>query len=116
MLPVYKALLASKPAPRILVYSGDVDGCIPHTGTRRWIAALGLSRAKPRRAWHSGTGEHYGKLPPHSTSVASISSRPKRHCLRLILMPPASSLLLPPSIAARVAICIGMLLVPLRNS
>ena len=57
MLPVYEALLASTPAPRILVYSGDVDGCIPHTGTRRWVAALGMPRAQKRRSWHSGTGE-----------------------------------------------------------
>ena len=57
MLPVYKALLALDDPPlRVLIYSGDVDGCIPHVGTRRWVASLGLPVERPRRAWHSATG------------------------------------------------------------
>ena len=35
MLPVYEALLALDPAPRILVFSGDVDGMNLDTLMRR---------------------------------------------------------------------------------
>ena len=38
----------------MLVYSGDVDAIVPVTGTRRWIAALGLKETKPWRAWRAG--------------------------------------------------------------
>ena len=56
MLPVYESLMGLDPAPRILVYSGDVDGCVPHLGTRRWVSSLGLPPAEPWRSWHSTTG------------------------------------------------------------
>lgn len=56
MLPVYESLLALDPPPRVLVYSGDVDGCVPHLGTRRWVSSLGLPPVQPWRSWHSTTG------------------------------------------------------------
>jgi hypothetical protein len=58
MLPIYESLMALDPAPRILVFSGDVDGCVPHLGTRRWVSSLGLHTVQAWRSWHSGTGEH----------------------------------------------------------
>jgi len=42
--------------PKQQVYSGDVDGCVPHLGTRRWVSSLGLRPARPWRSWHSSTG------------------------------------------------------------
>ena len=57
MLPIYESLMALDPAPRILVFSGDVDGCVPHLGTRRWVSSLGLHTVQPWRSWHSATGE-----------------------------------------------------------
>ena len=50
------------PPPRILVFSGDVDGCVPHLGTRRWVSSLGLHPVQPWRSWHSKTGAHVLEL------------------------------------------------------
>eukprot|EP01135_Chromosphaera_perkinsii_P010234 Nk52_evm7s2062 gene=Nk52_evmTU7s2062 len=54
MLPVYKQLLEyeKKTKLRMLVYSGDVDGVCPTTGTKMWLHKLGLPVAKPWRPWH----------------------------------------------------------------
>ena len=62
MLPIYEALMELDPPPRILVFSGDVDGCVPHLGTRRWVSSLGLHPVQPWRSWHSKTGAHVLEL------------------------------------------------------
>lgn len=36
---------------RIWVYSGDVDGSVPFTGTRKWIKKLDLPVQKPLSSW-----------------------------------------------------------------
>lgn len=59
MLPVYDALLAT--GLQIMIYSGDVDGIVPTTGTRAWVEGLGLPVKAPWRPWLS-PGK--GKLPP----------------------------------------------------
>jgi len=38
-------------ALRILVYSGDVDGCVPHVFTEQWTTALGFPIKTPFRPW-----------------------------------------------------------------
>lgn len=49
MIPVYRALLATK--LRIMVYSGDVDGIVPTTGTRAWVEGLKLKVKASWRPW-----------------------------------------------------------------
>ena len=34
-----------------MVYSGDVDGIVPVTGTRRWVASLDLPERKEWKPW-----------------------------------------------------------------
>lgn len=41
MLPTYNYMLTAFPTGRYLVFSGDVDGIVPFTGTRFWLQALG---------------------------------------------------------------------------
>lgn len=41
MIPTYQYLVTTFPKGRYWVYSGDVDGIVPHTGTRFWMNSLG---------------------------------------------------------------------------
>lgn len=52
VIPLYQQFFQEKKI-RILVYSGDVDGVVPHTGTEEWLASktLGLTVDKPFEAW-----------------------------------------------------------------
>lgn len=56
MLPIYRKLIAA--GLSVNVYSGDIDGIVPITGTRTWIDQLGLPIAKAWRPWleHKQTG------------------------------------------------------------
>jgi hypothetical protein len=36
---------------RLLIYSGDSDGCVPHVGTEEWTAALGFPVTQEWRPW-----------------------------------------------------------------
>ncbi len=49
MLPVHAELLAR--GVRALIYSGDHDMCVPHTGTEAWTAAMGLPLEDAWRSW-----------------------------------------------------------------
>ena len=40
---------------RVLIYSGDHDMCVPHTGSEAWTRALGL---KVTGAWHPWKVNH----------------------------------------------------------
>jgi len=47
---------------RLLVYSGDIDGIVPVTGSRRWVAdSLGLVVSQPWRPWTSGPSAQGGR-------------------------------------------------------
>lgn len=59
VIPVYEDLLATKKYD-ILVYSGDVDGIVPVTGTRRWVADLGLPERHAWRPWVTMDDEQVG--------------------------------------------------------
>lgn len=52
VIPLYQKFFQENKI-RILVYSGDVDGVVPHTGTEGWLAnkALQLTVDKPFQAW-----------------------------------------------------------------
>ncbi len=66
------------------VYSGDVDGCVPHLGTRRWVSSLGLRPARPWRSWHSSTGARV------VARVTLLSVQPGRSALGLGTSGPAA--------------------------
>jgi serine carboxypeptidase-like clade 1 len=51
MLPVHAALLEA--GVRALIYSGDHDMCVPHTGSEAWTRALGLPVEAEWRAWRA---------------------------------------------------------------
>jgi serine carboxypeptidase-like clade 2 len=55
MLPVYQSLLTS--GIKILVYSGDVDGIVPITGTRFWLEQLNLEITEAWRPWIDSAGQ-----------------------------------------------------------
>lgn len=57
MLPVYKHVFGRM---RILVYSGDVDGMVPNTGTRSWLDYLDLTVADDFHSWTGSDGEVAG--------------------------------------------------------
>ena len=42
---------ASSAGLRVLIYSGDHDMCVPHTGSEAWTQGLGLKVQQPWRPW-----------------------------------------------------------------
>ena len=59
MVPVHKELLASRQL-RVLIYSGDVDGIVPTSGSRAWVESLGLAQTASWHPWYSTGGDHFG--------------------------------------------------------
>eukprot|EP00039_Didymoeca_costata_P028038 m.19801 g.19801 ORF g.19801 m.19801 type:complete len:487 (-) comp6676_c0_seq2:269-1729(-) len=53
--PLY-ATLAQK--YRLVIYSGDVDGCVPFVGTEEWTKGLGFKKLEEWRAWQAGTNQN----------------------------------------------------------
>lgn len=49
VIPIHKYLLSS--GVRIMIYSGDVDMCVPNTGTEAWTDSLNLPLIDEWRAW-----------------------------------------------------------------
>ncbi len=60
MIPIHKALLAA--GLRALVYSGDADMCVPHTGSEAWTRSLRLPVADEWRAWRGDDGQVAGYM------------------------------------------------------
>ena len=50
MLPTYNKLI--KAGVKILVFSGDVDGIVPFTGTRNWLGVLNRQVKEDQRPWY----------------------------------------------------------------
>lgn len=48
--PLYKRLIQKY---RMLIYSGDTDGCVPEWGTEEWVRDLGFEVKKGWRSWSS---------------------------------------------------------------
>jgi serine carboxypeptidase-like clade 1 len=48
LLPLYPTLIKNY---KVLIYSGDVDACVPHTGSERWTRNLGIEVKAPWRPW-----------------------------------------------------------------
>ncbi|MEW5304504.1 MAG: hypothetical protein WDW36_007114 [Sanguina aurantia] len=78
MMPVYAELIRDG-SLRMLVFSGDVDGIVPVVGTRRWVAALGLTEAQGWRPWYSGTGQVAGYAVDYQSSVTFATVRNAGH-------------------------------------
>lgn len=53
--PLYKKLLQKY---RMLIYSGDTDGCVPEWGTEEWVRDLGLG---VKKGWRSWSAQHEGQ-------------------------------------------------------
>ena len=45
---------------RVLIYSGDHDMCVPHTGSEAWTRALGLKVKHPWRPWQVNDQVRHG--------------------------------------------------------
>jgi carboxypeptidase C (cathepsin A) len=50
--PVYKDLAQKY---RMLIYSGNVDACVPYWGSEEWTRELGFELKQAWRPWHSGS-------------------------------------------------------------
>lgn len=65
MIPVYQWLLTNSQI-RMLVYTGDVDGIVPVTGTRSWIASMNLTISETWRAWKDSESQTGGWTEKYS--------------------------------------------------
>jgi hypothetical protein len=54
MLPIYPKLIDA--GLRVWVYSGDVDGIVPTSGSRAWVEGLGLKELQAWRPWTASAG------------------------------------------------------------
>jgi serine carboxypeptidase-like clade 2 len=68
MFPVYQWLFTNSKI-RILVYSGDVDGIVPVTGTRKWLAAMNLTIAQEWRPWLDSAKQTGGYVEVYSAGT-----------------------------------------------
>jgi len=56
--PLYSRLIQKY---RVLIYSGDVDACVPYWGSEEWTRNLGFKVVKDWHPWNSQyTNGHYG--------------------------------------------------------
>lgn len=53
--PLYKELAQKY---RVVIYSGDVDGCVPYVGTEEWTSDLGFPETETWRPWLAGTNQN----------------------------------------------------------
>jgi serine carboxypeptidase-like clade 1 len=79
--PLY-AELAKK--YRVVIYSGDVDACVPFVGTEEWTSALAFPVVEEWRPWLAGTAQNasariaagyvttYAAAPNHNFSFITI--------------------------------------------
>jgi len=66
VIPIHLQLL--KAGYRVLIYSGDVDMCVPYTGSEAWTNSLGLTVQQDWRSWVvnyqlAGFVKTYSSLP-----------------------------------------------------
>ena len=71
---------------RVLIYSGDIDNCLPYTGSLQWVQLLGLNETAGWRPWTVDGGRRMGGCkypasPPLFLSYAAqISHRNPFYC------------------------------------
>jgi len=78
MIPVYQWLLTNSNI-RMLVYSGDIDGIVPTTGTKLWLAYMNMTIVDTWRPWIDSTKQTGGWTEsykwgtnPHGLTFASV--------------------------------------------
>ncbi|MEW5300498.1 MAG: hypothetical protein WDW36_003428 [Sanguina aurantia] len=59
MIPVHKALMDTH-GLRALIYSGDHDMAVPHTGSEAWTSGMGRETVRPWGPWLVGDGQVAG--------------------------------------------------------
>jgi len=69
--PLYKTLAQKY---RLLIYSGDADGCVPFVGTEEWTSELGFEQIEAWRPWQSGTNENMTKRDVTAGYVTTYSA------------------------------------------
>lgn len=57
--PLYKELFQKH---RIIIYSGDVDGCVPYYGSEKWTREMGFRLTKDWHPWKSDTTQQKGAI------------------------------------------------------
>ena len=69
---------------RLVIYSGDVDGCVPYVGTEEWTSGLGFPVVEEWRGWNAGTNQNasaminagyvttYAAKPNHNFTFVTI--------------------------------------------
>merc|ERR1712194_385622 len=55
--PLYKSLFQKH---RIIIFSGDVDGCVPFYGSEKWTREMGFPVVKDWHPWFSDTTQQEG--------------------------------------------------------
>jgi serine carboxypeptidase-like clade 2 len=83
MLPTYDYILNTLPNGRYLVFSGDVDGIVPFTGTRLWLEALGWPVTNEFHPYNTPdnqvAGWAYGFTAPSGGNLTFASVRNAGH-------------------------------------
>mmetsp|Transcript_67486 Transcript_67486/g.213614 ORF Transcript_67486/g.213614 Transcript_67486/m.213614 type:complete len:109 (-) Transcript_67486:25-351(-) len=85
MLPTWHSLLAEGGLD-ILVFSGDVDGIVPVTGTRAWVDTFDLPVTRAWRPWYpkgtpqvGGYTTAYGAAKPGGNGLTLATVRNAGH-------------------------------------
>ena len=65
LLPLYPTLIKNY---RVLVYSGDTDGCVPETGSERWTYGLGIPVKDAWRPWMSSNDQVNGYVQTYDAN------------------------------------------------
>jgi hypothetical protein len=85
MLTVYPKLINAN--IRVLIYSGDVDSCVPYLGTYRCVEKLGLSVIKPWQPWfikdNKGYQQTAGYTVKYTNGVTYATIRAAGHMYEL---------------------------------
>jgi hypothetical protein len=94
--PLYKTLAEKY---RVLIYSGDVDACVPFVGTQEWTEGLGFAVTEAWRPWSAGASRRCGSAhvhyPRRSRATAQACLRALLTRLLLSRAPPALPLSVP---------------------
>jgi len=68
LLPLYKQLVQKY---RVLIYSGDVDACVPYYGTEEWTYSLGFAVTQAWHPWLATYQSGHSGVAGYVTSFAS---------------------------------------------
>ena len=74
--PLYKQLAQKY---RLLIYSGDADGCVPYVGTQEWTEQLGFEQIEAWRPWLAGTAANASKRDVTAGYVTTYSAGPQHN-------------------------------------